>query len=127
MTDRNGTPLFMDMHDIEDGVSASDVAGAHQADLATQGAPRVNYLRWFITTLTGAVLWFFATTTTAFALRPDPPLLGSTKRAAVSPQTPIWEFILVAGMAALLTVAVVFLIASIRNSRPSRSSQVLHA
>jgi hypothetical protein len=28
--------LFMDVHNIEGGVSAGDVAGAHKADLATQ-------------------------------------------------------------------------------------------
>jgi len=29
--------LFMDVHNIEGGVSAADVAGAHEADLATRG------------------------------------------------------------------------------------------
>ena len=38
-------PLFMDVHNVEGGVSASDVAGAHQADLAHQAAHGVNYLR----------------------------------------------------------------------------------
>ncbi len=41
-------PLFMDMHTIEGGVSASDVAGAHQADLATQEAYGVEYLRYWV-------------------------------------------------------------------------------
>jgi hypothetical protein len=41
-------PLFMDVHTIEGGVSASDVAGAHTADLATQGAYGVNYLRYWV-------------------------------------------------------------------------------
>jgi len=40
--------LFMDVHHIDGGVSASDVAGAHQADLATQGAHGVNYLRYWV-------------------------------------------------------------------------------
>jgi hypothetical protein len=31
-------PLFMDVHNIEGGVSAADVAGAHKADLEAQGA-----------------------------------------------------------------------------------------
>ncbi len=39
-------PLFMDVHNIEGGVSASDVAGAHEADLAHQDAHGVNYLRY---------------------------------------------------------------------------------
>jgi hypothetical protein len=41
-------PLFMDVHNIEGGVSLADVAGAHEADLATQGAHRVNYLRSWV-------------------------------------------------------------------------------
>ena len=40
-------PLFMDVHNV-DGVSAADVAGAHEADLATQGAYGVNYLRYWV-------------------------------------------------------------------------------
>ena len=30
-------PLFMDVHNLGNGVSMDDVAQAHQADLATQG------------------------------------------------------------------------------------------
>jgi len=41
-------PLFMDVHNIEGGVSATDVAGAHQADLATQGPHGVSYLRYWV-------------------------------------------------------------------------------
>lgn len=40
--------LFMDTHNIEGGVSASDVAAAHKADLATQGAHGVSYLRYWV-------------------------------------------------------------------------------
>jgi hypothetical protein len=40
--------LFMDVHNIEGGVSAADVAAAHEADLAAQGAHGVNYLRYWI-------------------------------------------------------------------------------
>jgi hypothetical protein len=40
--------LFMDVHNIEGGVAAADVAGAHTADLATQGAHGVNYLRYWV-------------------------------------------------------------------------------
>jgi hypothetical protein len=40
--------LFMDTHNIEGGVSASDVAAAHEADLVTQGAHGVNYLRYWV-------------------------------------------------------------------------------
>lgn len=41
-------PLFMDMHSIDGGVSASDVAAAHEADLATQAAYGVSYLRYWV-------------------------------------------------------------------------------
>ncbi|MFL6027880.1 MAG: DUF4242 domain-containing protein [Friedmanniella sp.] len=40
--------LFMDVHNIEGGVTAADVAGAHAADVATQGAYGVNYLRYWV-------------------------------------------------------------------------------
>ena len=41
-------PLFMDVHTIEGGVSAADVAGAHQKDLETQGKYGVKYLRYWV-------------------------------------------------------------------------------
>ena len=41
-------PLFMDVHNIEGGVSVEDVAGAHKADLETQGEYGVNYLRYWV-------------------------------------------------------------------------------
>ena len=40
--------LFMDTHNIDGGVSAADVAAAHQADLATQGPYGVDYLRYWV-------------------------------------------------------------------------------
>ena len=40
--------LFMDVHTIAGGVSAADVAGAHEADLATQGKYGVRYLRYWV-------------------------------------------------------------------------------
>ena len=40
--------LFMDTHTIEGGVSATDVAAAHQADLATQAQHGVDYLRYWV-------------------------------------------------------------------------------
>jgi hypothetical protein len=49
MTERNKQmPLFMDVHNVEGGVSAADAAGAHQADLATQAPYGVNYLRSWV-------------------------------------------------------------------------------
>lgn len=41
-------PLFMDVHNMEGGVSATDVAGAHQKDLEVQGQHGVNYLRYWV-------------------------------------------------------------------------------
>ena len=47
--------LFMDTHTIDGGVSAADVAAAHQADLATQGAHGVNYLRYWVDEAAGKI------------------------------------------------------------------------
>ena len=41
-------PLFMDVHTIEGGVAAADVAGAHSKDLETQGRYGVSYLRYWV-------------------------------------------------------------------------------
>ena len=41
-------PLFMDMHSAGGGVSASDAAAAHEADLAAQAEYGVNYLRYWL-------------------------------------------------------------------------------
>ncbi len=40
--------LFMDTHTIEGGVSATDVAAAHEADRKTQGPHGVDYLRYWV-------------------------------------------------------------------------------
>ena len=48
-------PLFMDIHHIEGGVSADDVAGAHAKDLETQSAHGVNYLRYWVDEEAGKV------------------------------------------------------------------------
>lgn len=40
--------LFMDVHNIEGGVSAADVAGAHMKDLETQEKYQVSYLRYWV-------------------------------------------------------------------------------
>lgn len=41
-------PLFMDVHEVDGGVGMDDVAKAHLADLQTQGAHDVNYLRYWV-------------------------------------------------------------------------------
>jgi hypothetical protein len=41
-------PLFMDVHNKVEGLTAQAVAGAHQKDLEIQDAHGVNYLKyWF--------------------------------------------------------------------------------
>ena len=41
-------PLFMDVHTIDGGVKAEDVATAHIADLQKQDRYRVRYLRYWV-------------------------------------------------------------------------------
>jgi hypothetical protein len=48
-------PLYMDVHTITGGVSAEDVAQAHEADLNTQGQYDVNYLRYWVDEQNGKV------------------------------------------------------------------------
>ena len=47
--------LFMDVHNIEGGVAAADVAAAHQKDLETQGAHGVEYLRYWVDEAAGKI------------------------------------------------------------------------
>ncbi len=47
--------LFMDVHNIEGGVSATDVAEAHRADLETQDAYGVSYLRYWVDESAGKI------------------------------------------------------------------------
>ena len=48
-------PMFMDAHTIEGGVSVSDVAAAHEADLATQGQYGVRYERYWVDEAAGKI------------------------------------------------------------------------
>lgn len=48
-------PLYMDVHTIDGGVSAGDVAGAHKADLETQQRYGVKYLRYWVNEDTGKI------------------------------------------------------------------------
>jgi len=47
-------PTYMDMHDIP-GVKAADAAGAHAADVATQGKYGVNYKHYWVDEKEGKV------------------------------------------------------------------------
>ena len=48
-------PLFMDVHKMEGGVSASDVADAHKADVETQDKYGVNYKSYWVDEEAGRV------------------------------------------------------------------------
>jgi hypothetical protein len=48
-------PLFMDMHDHVEGLTATAVALAHQADLETQDKYGVKYLQYWFDEKTGKV------------------------------------------------------------------------
>ena len=47
-------PTYIDIHDLP-GVKADDVAGAHAADVAVQGAYGVDYKHYFVDEETGKV------------------------------------------------------------------------
>jgi hypothetical protein len=48
-------PLYMDVHNIDGGVSCDDVAQAHRADVQTQGEYDVRYLRYWVSEPEGKV------------------------------------------------------------------------
>jgi leucyl aminopeptidase (aminopeptidase T) len=48
-------PLYMDVHTIDGGVAADDVAKAHMADLQKQGEYDVRYLRYWVSEDEGKV------------------------------------------------------------------------
>ena len=48
-------PLFMDVHHIDGGVTMDDVAQAHCADLRTQGAHGVQYLKYWVDEAQGQI------------------------------------------------------------------------
>lgn len=51
-----GMPLFMDVHEkLPEGATATDVAGAHEADLKIQDAYGVKYLRYWVDEKAGKV------------------------------------------------------------------------
>jgi hypothetical protein len=48
-------PLFMDMHTLDGPVSAEEVAGAHQADVNTQGRFGVDYKQYWVDAENGRI------------------------------------------------------------------------
>ena len=47
--------LFMDVHDIEGGVVATDVAAAHAKDLETQNRYGATYLQYWVSEPAGKI------------------------------------------------------------------------
>ena len=48
-------PLFMDVHHLEGGVSAQDVAEAHQKDVETQAKYGVDYKNYWVDETAGKI------------------------------------------------------------------------
>jgi hypothetical protein len=48
-------PLFMDVHTLEGGVSAKDVAEAHQKDVETQAKHGVDYRSYWVDEKAGKI------------------------------------------------------------------------
>jgi uncharacterized protein DUF4242 len=48
-------PLYMDVHNIEGGVSATDVADAHMKDLQEQAKHGVNYKSYWVAEQEGKI------------------------------------------------------------------------
>lgn len=48
-------PLYLDVHNIDGGVSAKDVADAHMKDLAEQKKHGVEYVRYWVDEKAGKI------------------------------------------------------------------------
>jgi hypothetical protein len=48
-------PLYMDVHSMDGGVDAAEVAKAHQADLDTQGKYGVDYKHYWVDPSAGKI------------------------------------------------------------------------
>ena len=48
-------PLYMDVHHMDGGVSAEDVAAAHAKDVETQGAHDVDYQHYWVDEKAGKI------------------------------------------------------------------------
>jgi hypothetical protein len=90
-----------------------------------------RYIATVFATLIGFATLCVATSSTAFALRDPGPAddfpLPSNPNPPISADTPLWKFVVVAAIAALLTVAIVGLVASLRHARPSRQHGMINA
>ena len=80
--------LFMDVHSIEGGVAASDVAAAQKADLRTQGMHGVDYLRYWVDEEAGKSFALSRHRTQRQRIRSTGKLMGwSLTRSTLSPST----------------------------------------
>ena len=48
-------PLYMDVHNMDGGVSAADVAGAHAKDVEVQSAHGVDYKNYWVDEKAGKI------------------------------------------------------------------------
>ena len=88
----------------------------------------MRHARRLIITLIGVTFWCVAATTAAYAQRITPPGGDITPPQPPPPApTPEWKYVLLAAGGALLAVALVGLIASVRHSRQSQPSRMLQA
>ena len=62
-------PLFMDVHHMDGGVSATDVAGAHAKDVETQDAYGVNYKHYWVDEKEGKIFCLVDAPDAATAIR----------------------------------------------------------
>ena len=84
--------------------------------------------RRLIATLVGVAFWTVVATTVAQAARlHDPTFIPAPATTPTPAPTSNWTYAAIAVLAALMAVAVVGLVASLRHSRATRQSPMLHA
>ena len=82
-------PLYMDIHHMENGVSAADVAEAHKADLANQADHGVTYQRYWVDEAGGKIFCLVdAPNAEAAATVHHEAPVSSPTRSSRSPNTP---------------------------------------
>jgi len=83
----------------------------------------MQYVRRFIAIISGIAAWCIATTTTAYALIPDPADSGGGVASTPTPAgTPLWQVLAYWAFGILLAVAIVGLGYSLSHSRRSAAS-----
>jgi hypothetical protein len=94
----------------------------------------MRYTRRLIAILTVFGTWCVAAASAAYAMRPPDPVGGggviAPRPSGISSSsvgTPLWKFIAVAAVTALLVLAVVGLISSLRHTRTAGPSRMLRA